>query len=233
MRLMLFGATGRTGRRLAARAEGAGVALHAVGRDPQRLAALDGVAARAVVDVADVRAVEALIREARPQAIVSAIGGSVEGGFIDEIGNNAIADAAAATGPRRLVQVSSLGCGDSRAHASARLLAAIGPVLDAKTRAEEHLQRLDLDWTIIRPGGLTDGEATGTGALYEDARVHGRIACADLAALILSCLADPATHRKILSAVDRTTLSGPADARLFHLADAPSVSASRFQESVS
>jgi uncharacterized protein YbjT (DUF2867 family) len=112
---------------------------------------------------------------------------------------------------RRIVPVSSLGCGDSRRYASDKLLAAIGAVLDAKTRAEDQLHSLDLDWTIVRAGGLTDGEATGGGALYEDPRVHGRISRADLAGLILTCLAAEDTVHKVLSAVDRATLSGPPD----------------------
>src|SRR5690606_34213272 len=207
MRVLLFGATGRTGQHLAALARKAGLSVHAAGRDPGRLAALAEGNGNSVVDAADRSAVEALVRTRSPDAVVSLIGGTAGDGFIDESGNIAIADAAHAAGVRRVVQVSSLGCGDSRAFASERLLAAIGAVLEAKTRAEDHLRRLDLDWTIIRPGGLTDGEPTGNGALYEDPRVHGRIARADLASLIIACLAAESTVRKVLSAVDRATLS--------------------------
>jgi uncharacterized protein YbjT (DUF2867 family) len=211
MRVLVFGATGRTGQHFTALARRAGLAVHAAGRDPARLAALAGNGGSSAVDVLDPSAVEAAIRAASPDAIVSVIGGRQGEVWADEAGNIAIADAARRAGTRRLIQVSSLGCGDSRAHASERLLAAIGTVLEAKTRAEDHLRALDLDWTIIRPGGLTETAATGTGALYEDARVHGRIACADLAGLILSCLRAPHTVRKVLSAVDRASLSGPPD----------------------
>jgi uncharacterized protein YbjT (DUF2867 family) len=215
MRLLVFGATGRTGRRLTALAGQGGIAVHAAGRDPGKLAALAGVASWSTVDVIDADATLKLIRSAEPDAIVSAVGGAFDGRFVDEVGNIVISDAALSAGVRRLILVSSLACGDSRAYASERLLAAIGPVLDAKTRAEDHLRRLDLDWTIIRPGGLTDGEATGGGALYEDPRIHGRIACADLAELILACLTTAGTVRNVLSAVDRATLSGPSDPREF------------------
>lgn len=213
MRVLLFGATGRTGQHLAALARKAGLSVHAAGRDPERLANLAEGNGNSVIDAADPAAVETLVRTRSPDAVVSLIGGAAGDGFVDESGNIAIADAARAAGVRRVVQVSSLGCGDSRAFASERLLAAIGAVLEAKTRAEDHLRRLDLDWTIVRPGGLTDGEPTGNGALYEDPRVHGRIARADLASLIIACLAAEGTVRKVLSAVDRATLSGPEEVR--------------------
>lgn len=218
MRVLLFGATGRTGRHLARLAARDGIAVHAAGRDPARLATVDGADGRSTVDVMDAAAVDALVRRVSPDAIVSVVGGSQAGRFVDEIGNIAIAQAARAGAVGRVVQVSSLGCGDSRPHASERLVAAIGPVLDAKTRAEDHLRSLDLAWTLLRPGGLVDGEATGGGALYDDPRVHGRIACADLAALVLACLSAPGTARKVLSAVDRATLAGPPDPRELRLA---------------
>lgn len=207
MRILVFGATGRTGRHLVARAAREGLAVCATGRDPVQLDALGSGIVRFPVEMSDASTVHALTRTVSPDAIVSLIGGAASGGgFIDEGGNIAVSDAARAAG---VIQVSSLGCGDSRRYASERLLAAIGSVLDAKTRAEDHLRSLDLDWTIVRPGGLTDGEATGGGVLYDDPRVHGRIARADLAALILACLAAQDTVHKVLSAVDRATLSGP------------------------
>lgn len=210
MRILVFGATGRTGRHLVARAAREGLAVCAAGRDPVQLDALGSGIVGFPVEVSDASAVHALTRTVSPDAIVSLIGGAASGGgFIDEGGNIAVSDAARAAGVRRIIQVSSLGCGDSRRYASERLLAAIGSVLDAKTRAEDHLRSLDLDWTIVRPGGLTDGEATGGGVLYDDPRIHGRIARADLAALVLTCLAAQDTMHKVLSAVDRATLSGP------------------------
>jgi uncharacterized protein YbjT (DUF2867 family) len=219
MRVLVFGATGRTGQCLIALAERAGVRVHAAGRDPARLAVLPKGTETSLVDVSDASKVRAVAQAAAPAAIISLIGG--QHALVDESGNILIANAALHAGIRRVIQVSSLGCGDSRAYASERLLAAIGTVLEAKTRAEDHLRGLDLDWTIIRPGGLTDGEATGNGAFYDDPRVHGRISRADLAALILACLTAEHTIGKVLAAVDRTTLSGPSDPREFAVIPRP------------
>lgn len=222
MNILIFGASGRTGHQLAVRAIAAGHTVHAAGRDPSRLAALAGVAGTSVVDLFDSDGVADLMRRVMPDVVVSSIGGGPsDARLVDEIGNNAISDAAAGCGVARLIQISSLACGDSRPYASDRIIAAIGPVLEAKTRAEDHLRRMELGWTIVRPGGLTDGPSTGGGALYDDPRVHGRIARADLAAAVLRCIAVPATARRILSCVDRATLPPePDDVREFVVSEA-------------
>ncbi|RJF76396.1 SDR family oxidoreductase [Rhodopseudomonas palustris] len=217
MKILVFGATGRTGRHIVAQAAARGWSVHAAGRNPERLLDLVGAAEASVVDLGDAAAVADAVRRVAPEVIVSTVGGAGPDGWrVDEAGNDAISDAAASCGVRRIVQISSLGCGDSRPFASERIVAAIAPALDAKTRAEDHLRALDLDWTIIRPGGLTEGEPTGSGALYADPRVHGRITRADLAELVLRVLAAPSTTRLILSAVDRATLPAePADIQEF------------------
>ncbi|MGP9814262.1 NAD(P)H-binding protein [Rhodopseudomonas sp. NSM] len=217
MKILVFGATGRTGRHLVSQAAAIGWSVHAAGRDADRLQDLSGAAEISVVDLADAGGVADVVKRAAPDAIIATVGGALpDGRLVDEFGNNVIADAAVSGGVRRLVQISSLACGDSRAFASERIIAAIGPVLDAKTRAEDHLRRLELDWTIIRPGGLTEGEPTGGGALYDDPRVHGMIARADLAAVVLLTVAAAATHRLTLSTVDRASLPAePADLREF------------------
>ncbi|ABD04875.1 NmrA-like protein [Rhodopseudomonas palustris HaA2] len=217
MKVLIFGATGRTGRQLVSQAAAIGWSVHAAGRNADRLQDLGDAAAISVVDLAEAEEVAEVVKRVAPDAIIATVGGALpDGRLVDEFGNNAISDAAVSGGVRRLVQISSLACGDSRPFASDRIIAAIGPVLEAKTRAEDHLRRLDLDWTIIRPGGLTDGAPTGSGALYDDPRVHGMIARADLAAVVLPIVAVAATHGLTLSTVDRTTLAAePAGLREF------------------
>jgi uncharacterized protein YbjT (DUF2867 family) len=222
MRLLVFGATGGTGRHLIGFAQAHGIAVHACGRDPQRLASLAAADGWSAADLSDAVEVERVVRAVAPDAIVPTIGGRLpDGRLVDEVGNIAISHAARAAGVRRVIQISSLSCGDSLPYASERIVAAIGPVLDAKTRAEDQLRSLDLDWTIIRPGGLTDAEPTGEGALYNDPRVHGRISRADLAVLVLKSLSSPATIHRVLSAVDRASLPvEPNDIQEFKLVPA-------------
>ena len=69
-----------------------------------------------------------------------------------------MADAAGRAGVRRFVQVSSMGAGQPPRPGTGEVRAAC---ITAKTAAEADLRARDLDWTIVRPGGLTDAPATG------------------------------------------------------------------------
>ena len=67
---------------------------------------------------------------------------------------------------RRLVCLSSLGVGESRAnlnffrkHIMFGLL--LRPACVDHGEQERHIRASDLDWTIVRPGACTDGERTG------------------------------------------------------------------------
>ena len=62
-----------------------------------------------------------------------------------------LVDAANATGVRRYVMVSSIG-----AHAPEAASGPMRPYLEAKAEADRYLAASGLDFTIVRPGGLTD-----------------------------------------------------------------------------
>ena len=69
-----------------------------------------------------------------------------------------MADAAERAGIRRFVQISSMGAGQPPRPGTDEVWAAY---ITAKTAAEDDLRSRDLDWTILRPGSLTDALATG------------------------------------------------------------------------
>ena len=73
---------------------------------------------------------------------------------------------------------------------------------DQEEQAEQHLIDTGLDYTIIRPGGLKEAEATGNGMLTEDSEAMGIITRADLAKLLVQCIDDKETIGKTYSAVD-------------------------------
>jgi uncharacterized protein YbjT (DUF2867 family) len=64
--------------------------------------------------------------------------------------------------------------------------------VEAKRDADAHLQRTDLDWTILRPGGLTSDAGTGQVTLAEHVE-RGSIPRDDVAALVLAVLDSPAS----------------------------------------
>jgi uncharacterized protein YbjT (DUF2867 family) len=97
-------------------------------------------------------------------------------------------DAAAAAGVNRYVSVSWLG---SRADHGVPEDDAFFAYADAKWDADEHLRGTDLDGTILGPGTLTFDEPTGRIDL--EAPDNGRVARADVAAVIAAALVEPAT----------------------------------------
>ena len=110
-----------------------------------------------------------------------------------------------ATGVRRSIVQSSLGAGDSGAlmAAPARLMA---KTLLAKPLADHDAQEAavfasGLDWTVVRPGGLTDKPATGAVVAQETSEgrpMKSMIPRADVATHIVDILDDPTTHGKAL-----------------------------------
>ncbi|PPQ37250.1 NAD(P)H-binding [Rhodoblastus acidophilus] len=197
-RMLIFGATGRTGAHLAVLAREAGWRVIAAARDPARVAAADEIVC---CDVLSREATIAAVTQVRPGVVMSTLGGRGEL-TVEDLGLRHVADACLAAEVRRLIVVTSLGCGGSRRHASPRLLAAIGDVLAAKTRAEDYIIAQNLDWTLVRPGGLVESEPTGSAVLVDDETAHGLISCADLAGLLLRLASDAASVRQVYSAYD-------------------------------
>jgi uncharacterized protein YbjT (DUF2867 family) len=77
-----------------------------------------------------------------------------------------LVDAMRARGVRRLVAVTGLGAGDSRGRLGFLYDAIAFPILlkriyDDKDVQEQIIRASGLDWTIVRPGLLQDGAATG------------------------------------------------------------------------
>jgi uncharacterized protein YbjT (DUF2867 family) len=97
-------------------------------------------------------------------------------------------DAAARTGARRYLMVSAMGAADPASGSEA-----MRPYLDAKAEADAAVAGSDLDWTIVRPGGLTNDPGAG---LIEAAPTLGRrgtITRDDVAAVLIACLDEPRT----------------------------------------
>jgi uncharacterized protein YbjT (DUF2867 family) len=76
--------------------------------------------------------------------------------------------------------------------------------LRAKSEAEDELRRRGLDLTILRPGGLTDGEPTGLVALAADVG-RGAVPRADVAAVLVALLDEPRTSGLTLELVGGPT----------------------------
>jgi nucleoside-diphosphate-sugar epimerase len=69
--------------------------------------------------------------------------------------------------------------------------------LRAKAEADEVVMAAELDWVIVRPGGLTDDPATGCARL-DATPFRGQVARADVAAVVAALLAEPRAARRVL-----------------------------------
>ncbi|MCX8957990.1 NAD(P)-binding oxidoreductase [Erwinia psidii] len=171
--------------------------------DAERLAACNHVQAF-VGDACDVRSVIQACEAAGPDAvIISTLGG----GGQDYTAHRNVIDCAELTGITRMLMVTSLGCGDSWPTLSERAKRAFGQAVREKSLAESWLQTSRLAWTIIRPGGLLNGEATGKGQLRQNAEVHGLIRRADVALAIVALVAQP-LNNQIYSLVEPGLTAG-------------------------
>jgi uncharacterized protein YbjT (DUF2867 family) len=97
-------------------------------------------------------------------------------------------DAAAAEGARRYAMVSAMGAGSAPAEGGD----VFGEYLRAKAEADRALEASGLDFTIVRPGGLTDEPGTGLVRIGFDLD-RGEVPRADVAATIAAVLDTPAT----------------------------------------
>ncbi len=97
-------------------------------------------------------------------------------------------EAAQRTGARRYLMISSMGAADPAGGAEA-----MRPYLEAKAGADAALAASDLDWTIVRPGRLTDDRGTGLIDVAGSLGRFGSIARDDVAAVLVGCLDEPRT----------------------------------------
>ena len=77
---------------------------------------------------------------------------------------------------------------------------AMRPYYEAKAGADERLMASGLDYTIVRPGGLTDDPGTGRVRLGTDLQ-RGEIPRDDVAAVLLAVLETPGTVGKTFELV--------------------------------
>ncbi|WP_020663510.1 NAD(P)H-binding protein [Amycolatopsis benzoatilytica] len=102
------------------------------------------------------------------------------------------AEAAQQAGVRRFIQVGSMNADNPDAPGLDPVFSAY---LRAKRAAEDDLKARDLDWTILRPGRLTNDSGTGRVKLAEKTG-RAEIPREDVAAVLLALLDAPATHRR-------------------------------------
>jgi uncharacterized protein YbjT (DUF2867 family) len=217
MRIVIAGGHGKIALRLARLLSAQGHDVVSVVRNPDHVPDVEDTGATAVVADLERETAAGLAEHLTgADAVVFAAGAGPGSGVarkdtVDRGGAVLLADAAQAAGVRRYLLVSSVGAGSPPPPGTDETFAAY---LHAKTAAEEDLRARDLDWTILRPGGLTDDAGTGRVLLAADVP-HGQVTRDDVAQVLAELLAEPRTAGLVLEVVggDRPVRDAVADAR--------------------
>jgi uncharacterized protein YbjT (DUF2867 family) len=120
---------------------------------------------------------------------------------VDRAASALFADAAEAAGVHRFVQVSSINVERARQAGPDDVF---GAYLVAKKAAEDDLRARPLDWTILRPGRLTDDPGTGSVRLARHVD-PGEIARDDVAGVLVALLDTARTAGLVLELVGGDT----------------------------
>lgn len=202
--VVLFGASRGLGFEVARYFREQGVEVYSMVRKPESAAALEDMGVNVILgDALDQASINSLLDSAPDNAVAVSTMGSFQAEIpVDYLGHRLVIDELEQRNIRRFVMVTSLGCGDSWAYLSDKAKAVFGKAVREKSLAESWLSTSQLDYTILRPGGLQDGEVTEQGNLSQDCEVHGLITRAEVARLIYQVLNDEKAVGQIYACVD-------------------------------
>ena len=165
-------------------------------RNPDHTSDLEAVGAQAIAfDLEQREAAELMPVIDGADAVVFAAGagpgsGAARKRTVDYGAAVKLIEAAEAAGVRRYLIVSAIGANHPRSWSEE-----MRPYYQAKAEADAQVEASSLDYSIVRPGGLTDDDGTGRIDVAADLGRSGQIARGDVAATLVGCLDEPATVR--------------------------------------
>jgi uncharacterized protein YbjT (DUF2867 family) len=116
---------------------------------------------------------------------------------VDQEGAKRLIDAAKVSGLEKFVMLSSMGADDP----------AVSNVLEdylrAKQNADDYLKASALNYSIVRPGALTDDDGTGKIELKEKLEKSGSISRADVAKILVEVLKDDVRQNQTFEILSR------------------------------
>lgn len=200
MKITVFGSTGGTGKEVVMQALDRGHQVLAFARRPQELAVelnqSENINLQIVQgDVLDLASVSRALSGA--DAAISALGVRLgeKPGTTRSQGSKNIVRALTDAGIKRFVSVSTVAAGDSRERLSFAARILLPRIIGGERLAEAELQEAaikqsTLDWTILRPARLLDGEGSGTYKMATDIKtgLNSSTFRSDLARALLDTL---------------------------------------------
>ena len=211
MRTVIAGGHGQIALRLERLLAGRGDEVAGIVRRPQQASDLLGAGAEPVVcDLESATADEVARHLEGADAAVFAAGagpgsGSERKQTVDHGSAVLFADAAENAGVRRFLIVSAMAADATLSGTPEGMDPIFADYLRAKGAADDDVRsRAGLDWTVLRPGRLTDG--TGTGRVHLAERTgRGDVTRDDVAAVLVALLDAPGTAGRTLELVGGET----------------------------
>ena len=192
MRLAIFGATGGTGLEVTRQALEKGHSVRVLVRNPDRMTLVNQNMRLVLGNVLERESVTKTILGT--DAVINCLGQSslVRNTGVVSQGTRMIVEVMKQHGVRRLVITSSFGVGESLQKAACWQRMVFSTLLRApyadKEIMEPEVRASGLEWTLLRPVGLTNGSLTGHYRATQDAPKKIQISRADVAAAILDAV---------------------------------------------
>ena len=207
MRVLIAGAHGKTARRLTRILVAGGHEVRGLVRKEEQTGDVASDGAEPVLVDLEAEEVSGGVGRAVEgcEAIVFAAGAGPGSGdarkeTMDYGGAAKLIEAAEERGVSRYLMLSAMGAADPEGGPEG-----MRPYLRAKARADQHLAQSGLDYTIIRPGGLTEDEGTGHIRAAEKLDGRGEIPREDVASTFAAALQNQNTYHKTFDILSGNT----------------------------
>jgi len=167
LKILIIGGTGGTGRQIIQQALEEGHQVTALVRSPEKIKIINAHLQIVKGNVLDRESVKRAVQG--QEAVLSALGHKkffIKTNILSE-GTKNIIDAMEQYKANRFICITSLGIGDSRFKLGLYYTLFVIPFIVffyflGKEKQEKLIRNSKLDWTIVRPGQLTNGKRTGT-----------------------------------------------------------------------
>lgn len=189
MNILIAGATGNTGKRLANQLSENGHHVIAMHRESSDTSGLPTDVELRQADLTDLP--DDVCEGADIVVFAAGSGGDTDDEMTDKVDRNgaiSLIDIAAASPAQRFVMLSSVGAGDPDPDSD------LACYLQAKHDADKHLEKADIDHAIVRPVALTEEDGSREILLGDEVDKNGKAHRGDVAAV----LARAATQDELL-----------------------------------
>jgi uncharacterized protein YbjT (DUF2867 family) len=213
MNVLVVGGHGKIALRLLRLLADRGDVARGLIRNPDHTGDLEGVGAQPVI--CDLEATDDISAQVEgSDAVVFAAGAGPGSGperkrTVDLEGATKLIAACNATGVRRYLIISAMGVAGAGSQPPR-----MRPYYEAKREADEAVAASGLEYTIVRPGRLTDEPGSGLVAVGTPLAERGEVTRDDVAATLLACLNQPRTAGLTFDLLNGET---PIDAALASL----------------